>query len=147
MTYLRDSALAVEIEPSLLCSILLDGKSEPMDIAGETPIGHTPERVEVLGFGSRVACSRPWFAGQRSRAFGITVKPAFLDRFADSVADGGFAPLRNFLEPGFRRATLPWMPRALEIANDVLCHPYGGSLARLYHESHSLRFLLEIAVA
>lgn len=147
ITYLSDGAFAVDVEPSVLCTVLLDGQADPMTIEGHPPVSHLPECVEVLGFGSRLSCARSLTAGQRSRAFGITVRPAFLERFASSVADGDIAPLGDFLAPGFRRTTLPRLANVLEIANQILDHPYGGGLASLYHESHSLRFLLEIAIA
>ncbi len=147
ITYLKDSGLAVEIEPSLLCTVLLDGSSEPLRLDGQPAVAHKPGRIEVLGFGSRLAGERAWFTGQRARAFGITVKPDFLDRFASTVDNDSLSSLRDFLQPGFRRATLPHLARAVEIANEILDHPYEGNLARLYHESQTLRFLLEIAIA
>ncbi|WP_395383080.1 hypothetical protein ACHMW4_00455 [Mesorhizobium sp. UC22_110] len=126
ITYLKDSGLAIEIEPSLLCTVLLDGSTEPLQLQGHSSVAHRPGRIEVLGFGSRQAGERVWFTGQRARAFGITVRPDFLDRFASSVDNDSLSCLKDFLQPGFRRATLPHLARAVEIANEVLDHPYEG---------------------
>mgnify|MGYP001312252908 CR=1 FL=1 len=147
LIYLDDSDLAAEMEPSIMCALLLEGTSGEMRVGAHPPFSNRLQRVEVAGLGSRMTCRRPWFAGQRTRAFGLTLTPQFLDRYAFNVVDDGLSPLRGFLAPGFKRSTLPWLPRTLEIADDILAHPYEGNLAKLYHETHALRFLLEVAVA
>ncbi|MEP7453624.1 AraC family transcriptional regulator [Phyllobacterium sp. SB3] len=147
ITYLADSAFSVGMERSLVCAVLLDGKSEPMHVDGYAPVVHEPKHAAIIGFGEPTVCRRPWRTGQRTRAFGITVKPVFFERFGDMLDGEDLAPIQDFLNPGFHAANLPWSQKIIEIAEDVLSHPYGGKLRTLYHESHALRFILEVAIA
>lgn len=147
LTYLADSDLTMEMNRSVFCGLLLEGESAPLAVEHHGVVEHRPQRVEVLGIGEPVLCRRNLQAGMHARAFGITVHPEFLEQFGEHVDDDGLAPLRDFLKPGFHRATLPWLPRIVEIGNEVLNHSYSGALRRLYHESHALRFLIEVSVA
>lgn len=147
LTHIADGEMAVEIEPSLLCGILLDGESQPMTVEGHGTVFHKPSHVELIGFGDSIRCRRAWRAGTSARTFGISVKPEFLRRFSSSLTGDDLEPLHNMLQPGFRQMTLPWQSSLIEIANNVVTHPYGGQLASLYHESHALRFLVEVAIA
>ncbi len=144
LRHLADFEFATKMEPSVICALLLEGESGPLSIDGYPLIDHKPQRVEVIGFGEPVICRRNCEAGTRARAFGITLRPEFLEQFAEHVDDEGLSPLREFLAPGLHRATLPWSPTIIGMANDVLNHPYSGLLGRLYHESQALRFLIEV---
>lgn len=147
LTHIADGELAVDMEPSLFCGILLAGESMPLTVDGHGAVVHRPNQVEVLGFGDTIRCHRPWFAGTRARAFGISLKPRFLERFSHMLTGDDLAPLEEMMVPGFRQLTLPWQQSLVDIANSVLDHPYSGQLATLYHESHALRFLLETTLA
>lgn len=146
LTYLTDSDLAIGMGRSVFCAILLEGSSAPLSVEGYPSIKHKLQRIELLGFGEPLICRRPCRAGDHARTFGITLQPEFLDQYGEHVAEDGLARLRDFLKPGFNRATLPWLAKVVEIGNDVLGHPYTGTLGRLFHESLSLRFLFEVAV-
>ncbi|MGE3364540.1 MAG: helix-turn-helix transcriptional regulator [Rhizobiaceae bacterium] len=147
LTHIADGELAVEIDQSLLCGILLDGESLPMTIDGHGIVAHKTNHVEIIGFGDTVRCHRPWRAGSHARTFGISLRPHFLERFSRSLTSDDLAPLQELMAPGFRRITLPWRPALVDIANSVVSHPYSGQLATLFHESHALRFLLEIVLS
>lgn len=90
-----------------------------------------------------MTCVRPWRRGQRTRAFGISIKPEFLDRFEDAV-DDGLAALSRFLDPGLHSLLLPRSTKILAIAETALDEPYAGALRALHRESHALRFMVEI---
>lgn len=145
--HVSDFELAVKMDRSVLCGVLLDGESAPMSIEGHQSIDHKLQRVEVVGFGEPILCRRHCGAGTRARTFGVTLRPEFLEQFGERVDDDGLAPLRAFLKPGLHHTTLPWSPKFLELGNDVLNHSYSGMLSQLYHESQTLRFLVEVAVA
>lgn len=147
LVHLADFELAVKMDRSVLCGVLLDGESSPLSVEGHQAIDHKPQRVEVVGFGEPIVCRRHCGAGTRARTFGITLRPEFLEQFGEHIDDDGLAPLRAFLRPGLHRTTLPWSPRIIDMANDVLNHSYSGMLGRFYHESQVLRFLIEVAVA
>jgi AraC-like DNA-binding protein len=147
LTHLADFEFAMKMERSVFCALLLDGESTPLRIEGHAVIDHKPQRVEIIGFGEPVVCRRRCEAGTHARTFGVTLRPEFLEQSGEHVDDDGLAPLRAFLKPGLHRSTLPWSPKIVEIGNQVLDHSYSGTLGRLYHESHSLRFLIEVAVA
>lgn len=145
--HVSDFELAVKMDRSVLCGVLLDGESSPMSIEGHQSIDHKLQRIEVVGFGEPILCRRQCRAGTRARTFGVTLRPEFLEQFGERVDDDGLAPLRAFLKPGLHHTTLPWSPKLLELGNDVLNHSYAGRLGQFYHESQTLRFLIEVAVA
>lgn len=147
LTHLADFEIAMKMDRSVFCGLLLDGQSPPLSIDGHSPIEHKPQCVEILGFGEPVIGRRFCQSGTRARAFGVTLRPEFLEEFAEHVDDDGLAPLRKFLAPGLHHSTLPWSPKITGMGNDVLNHSYSGMLGRLYHESQTLRFLIEVAVA
>lgn len=143
LTYTADHQLDVEMERSVGCAVLLGGWGAPLEVAGHAPIGHELGRVSIVGYGEHMTCMRPWRAGQRTRAFGISIKPEFLDRFQDAV-DDGLGPLRSFIEPGLHSALLPRSERILDIAEATLHEPYAGALRALHRESQALRFMVEV---
>ena len=145
LTYLADFRLGAEVERSILCSILLDGEGEALEVAGHAPIPPEPGRVEIVGFGEPRACMRPWYAGQRARVFGITLLPSFFERYGGIVEDDSLGMLRRFLEPGVHLERLPRSQRIVDLANASLDEPYGGTLRTLFRESQALRFTIEIA--
>lgn len=145
LTYTADGAFHVEMKPSVSCAVLLEGESQRMEIAGHPPIIAEPKGVAVIGHGETLQGSRPWRSGQRSRAFGVTLKPSFFDRFGTSIQGDGLAVLRRFLEPGFHHHSLPWSPTITDLAERTLAEPYGGALRTLHRESQALRFTAEIA--
>ncbi len=147
LTYLQDIDLAIPIERSLNCMVLLDGGSEPFHIEGYPVMTYAPKLAEIHGFGEKLLCRSAPTRGLRKRTFGITVKPHFLDRFGGAMTNGDLAVLDDFLRPGFHRMTLPWRPKIIETANDFLAHPYGGALSTLFHETQALRFLMEVVLA
>lgn len=146
LTYLSESDFSVKMERSVFCAVLLGGRQEPLAVEGYPLVEHGLQRTQVLGFGEPAMCRRATRRGGKARAFGITVQPGFLDRYGEDVDDDGLTPLREFLKPGFHRASLPWSAKIIEIGNAVLENTYSGALGRLFHESHSLRFLLEVAI-
>lgn len=146
LTHMADGDFAMKMDRSVFCALLLDGDSAPLAVDGHAAVDHKLQRVEILGFGEPLVCRRRCHAGMRVRAFGVTLRPEFLDRSGEHIDDDGLAPLRAFLDPGFHRATLPWSPRIVDIGNQILDHPYGGTLGQLFQESHALRFLIEVAV-
>ena len=145
LVYTADGEVAGQIEPSIFCGLLLDGESQSMRIIGQAPLVTQPQRVAITGYGDPSLCTRPWRAGQRSRAFGITLKPEFFDRFAASFDGDGLDALRRFLAPGLHRYELPRSRMTVDLAEQTLNEPYGGALRTLHRESQALRFMLEVA--
>ena len=145
LNYTADGAFSVEMEPSISCAVLLEGESQRMEIAGHPPIIAEPKTVAVLGHSETLLGSRLWCSGQRSRAFGVTLKPGFFDRFGTLIQGDGLSALRRFLEPGFHHHTLPWSPTIADLAERTLAEPYGGALRTLHRESQALRFTAGIA--
>jgi len=147
LVHLTDFEFTMKLDRSVLCGLLLDGESAPLSVEGYPHIYHKPQRVEVLGFGEPLVCRRHCGAGTRARTFGVTLRPEFLEQFGEHIDEDGLASLHAFLKPGFHRSTLPWSPRIVDIANDVLNHSYSGVLGQLFDESQVLRFLIEVTVA
>lgn len=142
LTYTADHRLDVEVERSIGCAVLLDGWGAPLEVAGQS-VEHELGRVAVVGYGEPMMCVRPWRRGQRTRAFGISIKPDFLDRFEGAVDDDLIA-FRRFLEPGLRSALLPRSAKILEVAEAAINAPYSGALRALHRESQALRFMVEV---
>lgn len=145
LTYLADCRLDVEVDRSILCAILLDGHGEPLEVGGYAPIVPVTGRAEIVGFGERRTCARPWYAGQRARVFGVTLMPSFFDRYGGVVEGDSLAALYRFMEPGVQSETLPWSQKIADLAGASLDEPYGGTLRTLFRESQALRFTIEIA--
>jgi len=143
--YLADGAMEAEIERSMTCGILLDGDTEPMEVPGYAPVAHERHRLTVVGFGEKLPCRRTYRKHQRNRAFGLTIRPHFFDRFGGSVSTGGLRALQALLEPGFHVRHLPRSDALTRLAVEALDHPYAGPLAALFQESLALRFLVETA--
>lgn len=144
-TYTADCRLDVEVDRSVLCGILIEGEGEALEFGDRPPIAHQRGHAQIVGVGETRVCARPWYAGQRARVFGVTLKPRFFDRFGEMVEEDGLAALRRHMEPGVHCTTLPWSAKVVDLANTVLDDPYGGTLRSLFRESQALRFTLEIA--
>jgi AraC-like DNA-binding protein len=145
LTYTADLKLDAALDRSVSCSILLEGDGEALEIGGLPPIPPERERVQILGLGEAQVCARPWYAGQKARVFGMTIKPCFFERFGSLVEEDGLAALHRFLSPGIHCATLPWSGAIVDLANSALNEPYGGTLRVLFREAQALRFTLEVA--
>ena len=145
LTYTVDSSFDVEVDRSISCALLLDGEAAALQVAGHAPVTTKLQRVAVVGYGERLACHRPWRAGQHNRAFGVTLKPCFFDRFAETLDDDNLDVLQSFLEPGLHHATLPWSRKIVDLAERTLGGPYNGALGAIYRESQALHFILEVA--
>ncbi len=145
--HLADFELATKMDSSVFCGLLLDGESAPLVIDDCCTIDHKPQCVQILGFGDPVTLRRRCGHGSRARAFGITLRPEFLEQFGEDIDDSALDSFREFLTPGLHRSTLPWLPKLVAIGNNVINHSYSGVLSRFYHESLALRFLIEVAVS
>lgn len=143
--YLCDGAFEAEVERSMTCGILLSGETEPMEVPGYPAVGHELQRLTIVGFGEKLPWRRPYRRHQRNRAFGLTIRPEFFERFDGVVAEGGMGVLQRLLDPGFHVRHLPWSPVLVALAEDALEHPYSGALSDLFQESLALRFLVEMA--
>ncbi|MFT3967579.1 MAG: helix-turn-helix domain-containing protein [Sphingobium sp.] len=144
--YLGDCSLEACKGSSLSCGLLLAGEVAPIGIRGYDPVLQTRGRPFLFGLGQPTQCDRFWRAGTRSRGAGITLTPAFLDRFGEHVAEDGMDLLRDYLRPGARSSVLPPSHALAVIAARLLEQPYRGRLAALFFESSALQFVLEIAL-
>jgi AraC-like DNA-binding protein len=145
ITYLADHEFVVDVEPSTMCAVLLQGDDDVMDVGGHGTIFRHREHPVIVGFASTTTCRRPFRAHQRCYGAGFAIKPSFFDRFERHLTDGGLAVLRSFQSTGFRSEALPRSPRVLELARQFLDQPYSGALAELFLECNALSFVLEVA--
>ncbi len=145
ISYLAEHELSVEMESALLCGLVLRGESDTMNIDGFGPVTKRLEQPTVIGFRRNARFRRICKAPNTSCAAGFILKPAFFDRFGDSVTDDGLVELRDFLSGDFRAETLPRSTRLIEIGHRNLNHPYNGQLGELFLESNTLSFVIEIA--
>lgn len=145
LEYLDQGVFETPVEPGLICGLLLDGESEPLEIDGHPPIRHEPGRLTIAGFGETTACRRAYRKNQRNRAFALTIGPEFLDRFEDAAADSGLTMLRDLLRPGLTVRHFPAPSSLLSLARQSLDHGYAGPLSELFLESLALRFTVEVA--
>ncbi len=147
VTYICNQNFAVEMEPALVCGIMLTGSPVASDVEGYGRFVRYPHQVSLMGFDSPVRYSTPLRQGERFRSTGFVLRPPFFDRFADDVADDGLAALRELVEGGFRTAIITHSPCITEIARSCLEHPYTGQLEKLFLESKALAFVIEAAQA
>lgn len=144
LTYEEDYRLDVRMQRSVGCAVLLGGSGEALEVPGHAPVSVEIGRASVVGYGEPMICARPWRKGQRTRGFGVVIKPDFFERFPSAFDDSDLAALGSFLEPGFHSTILPRSARLLDIAETTLDGAYGGGLRALFHESQALRFTVEI---
>jgi len=143
LVHLYDGCFEAEVDRSLMCALLVEGESEPMLLPGRTPIEHIVGEAALIGFSEPTPCRRHYRAGQRKRAFALTITPTFFERFEDNISDSGLAEIRALIEPG-GDAIMPQPAPALgTLAADLFDQRYGGQLGRLYQESLVLRFIVE----
>lgn len=142
--YLEDGAFEGETARSLTCGLLLEGEADPLEVPGYPAVRHQPRRVTIVGFGETLPWRRAYHAQQCSRAFGLTITPSFLDRFASSVAQRDLPALRAMLDGKFQVRQLPASSLLVSLATQVFEHPYVGALSDLFQESIALRFVAEI---
>lgn len=145
LVYTADSQIEVEVDRSISCAIMLAGEAAALEVVGYPPVVSLPRRVIVVGYGDRLSCSRPWRAMQHNRAFGVTLRPCFFDRFADLVDDGGLDVLRSYLDPGLHSSLLPPSRKLIDLAENTLRQPYSGALGAIHREAQALGFILEAA--
>ncbi|MFT3976919.1 MAG: AraC family transcriptional regulator [Sphingomonas bacterium] len=143
LVHLHGGSFGTEVDRSLLCALLVEGESEPMLLPGRPPIEHKVGEALLIGFGARTPCRRHYRAGQRKRAFALTIRPAFLERFEEDVSDAGLTEIRALIEPGGGAVVPQPAPVLAMLADDMLHQRYGGQLGRLYQESLVLRFVVE----
>lgn len=145
IVYLADADVAVEVEPSVICGILLRGDPQSMAIDHHGTVAKALERPVLVGFGAKACCRHTSRAKARSCGAGFMLRPKFFERFGDHVSDDGLAALRAFGQVPFRTATLARSPRLVELARRNLEHPYNGQLGELFIESNTLSFVAEVA--
>jgi AraC-like DNA-binding protein len=143
LVYLCDGSYEAEVERSLMCALLVEGETEPMLLPRRSPIEHVVGEVALIGFSAPTHCMRHYRTGQRNRAFALTIKPTFFERFEGDVSDAGLAAFRGLIDPGADEV-IRQPPLVLAALAGELFHPsYGGELGRLYQESLALRFIVE----
>lgn len=145
VTYVCDQSLTIDLEPALLCGIMLQGEGVETEVIGHGRVVRPPGRANLMGFGRTVRYRSPITSGQRFRTAGFILKPSFFERFADDLADDGLATLHEFMSGEFRVETLGRSARLLEIARLCLEHPYNGQLGQLFLESNALAYVVEVA--
>jgi AraC-like DNA-binding protein len=145
ITYLTSDSIQSEAEPALMCGCLLEGGPETMEVVGYGPITRYAERPAIFGFREPTRFKLSGMMSHRSRAAGFVIKPAFFDRFGDTVKSDGLAALREFIMADFRFESLPRSSKVTDIARRSLDHPYGDQLGELFLESNTLSFVIEIA--
>lgn len=144
ITYLSNEPFDVEIDASLLCSVLLDGTEEEMQVGEWGPVRKCLERPVLVGFDDRVACHRTLPAPYRCRDAGFVLKPLFFERFGHELVDEGLQMLHELMTDGFQTRTLARSAQVLEIARQLLDHPYNGHLGTLFLESSALNLVVGI---
>lgn len=145
VTYVGRQDMIVDMEPTLLCGVMLTGCTIETEVVGHGRVTRLPGHAYLMGFGRTVRYCSPVAPGQRFRTAGFILKPSFFDRFGDNLADDGLAVLRDFVVGDFRAEMLPRSPRLLEIARLCLEHPYSGQLGQLFLESNALAYVVEVA--
>lgn len=147
VTYIREQSFAVEMEPALVCGIMLSGDPVRTEVDGYGSFVRHPHQVNLMGFDRPIRYTTPLQRGRNFRTAGFVLQPAFFDRFGNDVDDDGVSALRDLMTGGFRTATITHSPRIGEIARLCLEHPYGGHLGRLFLESNALAYVIEVAQA
>lgn len=145
ITYLTDQDFTVDVEPSLICGLLIEGGDEGAEIGNHGHFARSLERPVLIGFRETKRYRRTCVRAQHCKAAGFILKPSFFERFGNDVADDGLAVLRDFASADFRAATLPRSNKLLEIARRILDHPYNGPLGELFLESCTLAMVVETA--
>jgi len=139
----RDLEVECVIEPQIVCPMALEGQMDGMDIKGYGVVEHPLNQGTLFGIGEPITCVRRVRAGQYFKTFGISLKPAFFARFADSFDDEKLAVLEHF-RIGLRVEALPLSQRLIALGHNAFNHAYSGGLATLYQESNALQFVMAI---
>ncbi|MBB6013988.1 AraC-like DNA-binding protein [Aquamicrobium lusatiense] len=147
VTYASNQNFAVEMEPALVCGIMLSGGPVTSMVEGYGRFVRYPQQVSLMGFNAPLRYSTPLRQGAHFTSAGFVLRPSFFERFADGVADDGLMALRELTEGGFRTGVISHSPLITEIARLCLDHPYTGQLERLFLESRALAFVIEAAQA
>lgn len=145
VTYVCDQSFAVEMEPALVCGIMLSGESVRTEVEGYGSFVRHPHQVNLMGFDRPIRYTTPLERGRTFRTAGFVLQPAFFDRFGNDIDDDGISALRELMTGGFRTAAITHSPRVGEIARLCLEHPYRGHLGRLFLESNALAYVIEVA--
>lgn len=143
LLHLCDGSFETEVDRSLVCALLVEGQSEPMLMPSRPPVEHVVGEAALIGFSGPTPCRRGYLAGQRKRAFALTIRPAFFERFEDSVSESGLAEIQALIEPGGERVVSQPAAILTTLASDMFRQSYDGPLGRLYQESLALRFVVE----
>lgn len=147
VTYVCEQSFAVEMEPTLVCGIMLSGTVVHSDVADYGLFTRHPHQINVMGSDRPIRYRTLLERGRHFRTAGFMLRPSFFERFGDDVDDDGIAALRDLMTGGFRTAAIALSPRIGEIARLCLEHPYGGHLGRLFLESNALSYVIEVAQA
>lgn len=145
VTYISDQSFAVEMEPALVCGIMLSGDPVRTEVEGYGSFVRQPHQVNLMGFDRPIRYTTPLERGRNFRTAGFVLQSTFFDRFGDDMDDDGISALRELMTGGFRTAAITHSPRVSEIARHCLDHPYGGHLGRLFLESNALAYVIEVA--
>jgi AraC-like DNA-binding protein len=145
ITYITAEDISVDMEPALICGILLSGRPEKMLVDGRHVVQKKLNCPVLLGFGKRSNCCRLAGTPGSTSSVGFVLKQAFFDRFAGDVTDDGLLALQKFIQSDFKSKTLTQSPKLMEIAAQTLAHPYNGKLGELFLESNALSFVVEVA--
>lgn len=147
VTYVCDQIFTVEMEPALVCGIMLSGAPVETQVEGYGSFTRYPHQVSLMGINNPIRYSTPLTRGQRVRSVGFVLQPSFFDRFTQDVEDDGLFALRDLMSGGFRTAAITHSPHITEIAKRCIDHPYGGHLGKLFLESSALAYVIEAAQA
>lgn len=131
------------VDSQISCSITLDGKLDGIDLDGYGQVESRPHHAILLGFGEPSRWIRRLYNKQYFKTFGVTLKPAFFERFAESFGDRQLSQLKSY-RIGQRVKALPFSQRLVTLGNNAFNHSYTGGLASLYQESNTLQFVLEV---
>jgi AraC-like DNA-binding protein len=145
VTYLSDQDFTVDMEPSLMCAVLLQGHGDVMRVSGHGEVSRSLGRPVIVGSSERTTWEWPMRKMQRCCGSGFTLTPAFFDRFGEHVAHDGLATLRKFCSAPFSTQSLTQSPQLLDLARRALDHPYEGPLGELFLECNTLAFVVEVA--
>ena len=137
--------LTVQVESALICGVLLDGEAERMHIGRFGSVEKSLERPVLFGVSESTECTRSPHDSYACKDAGFMVRPTFFERFDDDITDEGLGDLNFFLQQPFASRTLMRAPKVLDIAANLLDHPYNGPLGALFLESSALQFVIEIA--
>lgn len=142
--HLDDMVISQSVDtPTIYCGIQLSARSEPVDVDGLGRVNFEQGRPFVLGFGNRSHCKSCYHTGARCSFAGFMLRPAFFERFSDSISDEGIKYLQDFMEKGVSVKRYSHCPQLVELAHQTLHHPYQGVLGDLFLEGSVLALVAE----